>query len=197
MPAFPRLYTRCGVRRAAPCEGQSYEGTQTSSVLPSPAPLQRRDCQARPGSANYISHNSVRRRHLGRWAVTAWGLALQTARSVLLTPILGLRHDGSGPRRVGRRGPGSSCPPSPLLTRGSRSTCRPRGETCSPPAGQRWRTGARAPTPPRRTSARHTGPLPSLSRRPVSAQWGQDSRVPMGHESRCPAPRTRAWGGPL
>lgn len=48
-----------------------------------PAPLPGRGGHVGPDLANYISQNSVHRRHLGRWAVAVWGLALQAAGSVL------------------------------------------------------------------------------------------------------------------
>lgn len=39
--------------------------------FPAPARLRGRGGQARPDAENYISHNPVHRRHLGRWAVAA------------------------------------------------------------------------------------------------------------------------------
>lgn len=106
--------------------------------FPVPAPLRGRDGHVGPDSANYIPHNSVHRRHLGRWAVAAWGLALQAARPVLLTPILGLHHRGCGiPPSRASGDLGNSCLLSPLLhTWDPSPRVGPYGEACSLLAGQ-------------------------------------------------------------
>lgn len=119
-----------------------------------------------PDSANYTPHNSVHRRHLGRWAVAAWGLALQAARPVLLTPILGLHHGGCGITPSRASGAlANSCLLSPLLhTWDPSPRVGPYREACSPLAGQ----GSKYPdVRGSDVSSPDTHPLPSLSRRPL------------------------------
>ena len=127
-----------GCREPRPVETSPTRALQTSSVLPGPgsAPGEGRPWGPDPG--DYISHNSVPRRHLGGWAVAAWGLALQAARMAQLTPNLGLHHGGRGTPTSRASGDlGSACPPSPLLhPRASGPRVRPREEACSLPAGQ-------------------------------------------------------------
>lgn len=77
-PEFP-LYTETlrggagGGRRAAPGRAlwKPAERGRPKRVLrfPALAPLRGRGGQARPDLKNYISHNPIPRRHLGRWAV--------------------------------------------------------------------------------------------------------------------------------
>lgn len=106
--------------------------------FPVPALLRGRGGHVGRDPANYISHNSVHRRHLGRWAVAALGLALQAARPVLLIPILGLHHGGRGiPQSRASGEVGNSCSLFPLLhTWDPGPRVGPCGEACSSPTGQ-------------------------------------------------------------
>uniref|UniRef100_A0AAA9U183 Protein phosphatase 1 regulatory subunit 14 n=1 Tax=Bos taurus TaxID=9913 RepID=A0AAA9U183_BOVIN len=75
-----------------------------------------RGSHAGQDSVNYISHNPILNRHLGRWAVAAWGLALQAARPSQLTHNLGLHH-GSPPGAAGE-GPGGADDEGPVRRQG-------------------------------------------------------------------------------
>lgn len=102
------------MQRTAPGGDQPYEGAPNKF---SPPGLRCGGGAAMRGrTLNYISHIPSLNRHLGRWAVAAWGLALQGARPSQLTPNLGLHHGVRGtPRRGASSDLGSACPSSPPL----------------------------------------------------------------------------------
>ena len=115
---------------------------RSRQVFPARAPLRGRGSHAGQDSVNYISHNPILNRHLGLWAVAAWGLALQAARPSQLTPKLGLHHGVRGtPRRGASSDLGSACPSSPSLhprEPGPR-VCQREDASC-PPLAEGWRT---------------------------------------------------------
>lgn len=118
---------------------------RSEQVFPARAPLRGRGGHAGQDSVNYISHNPSLNRHLGRWAVAAWGLAFQGARPSRLTPNLGLHRGVRGtPRRGASSDLGSACPSSPPLhprEPGPR-VCQREDASCPPlAAGRRTQKG--------------------------------------------------------
>ena len=120
---------------------------RSRQVFPARAPLWGRGSHAGQDSVNYISHNPILNRHLGRWAVAAWGLALQAARPSQLTHNLGLHHGVRGtPRRGASSDLGSACPsspslhprePGPRVCQREDASCPPSGRGPEDPEGRR------------------------------------------------------------
>lgn len=173
VPAFPRLYTRCGVRRAAPCEGQSHEGTPNKFCASQPR-LRCRGGTARRGRTPRTTLPLIPFAAAilagGRWLAGVW--PVRPPGPFCSPPYRASTMRGAGPRRVGRPGPGPLPPalstPPPL---GARPTCRPARRSLLAPrwpsAGGPRRRGSRISSPDIR---RHTVPTPlPFQTAPVSA----------------------------
>lgn len=121
---------------------------------------------------NYISHNSVHRRHLGWWVVVAWGPVLKAVQAGSAQPRPGPPpREAPDPAEKGVRGPGQLLPTfstSPPL--GSQSTCLVCAEkpTWLPLAKGRRTQMSGIPKSPRRTlNPAHSAHFPPFPNGPL------------------------------